>query len=486
MSSDIKKNEPKKPSLLIALIPIISLVVILYFFVVVFEQDVHIPLIIGSIIAAGVARVALGTKWDELEKGILATINMGMQAVIILMIIGILIGTLIAAGVVPTLIYYGLKMISPGIFLAVSMIICSIVSISTGSSWSTAGTIGVALIGIAYGLGIPAGMAAGAVISGAYFGDKMSPLSDTTNLAPAMAGATLFDHIRHMIYTTGISYVIVIIIFVVLGLRFSGSQLDTQNIQGILDTLSANFKITPLLLIPPLLDIVKVAFRVPENRGLLGGVILGVLFALILQGVSFEDVMYIGQEGFSIEFENATSAQEMVAELLSSGGLQSMMWTVSLIICALTFGGILEATGMLAVLAESMLKLAKGTGSLVLVTVLSCFFVNLVSADQYLAIVIPGRMFKDAYAERHLAPKNLSRTLEDAGTLTSPLIPWNTCGAFMSQALKVPTLPYAPWALLNIINPIVAVVLAYLGIFQTPMTPEEVAAYEASKHHAVA
>ncbi len=486
MSSDIKKNESKKPSLGIALIPILSLVVILYFFVVKFEQDVHIPLIIGSIIAAGVAFFFLGTKWEDLEKGILATINMGMQAIIILMIIGILIGTWIAAGVVPTLIYYGLKMISPGIFLAASMIICSIVSIATGSSWTTAGTIGVALIGIAYGLGIPAGMAAGAVISGAYFGDKMSPLSDTTNLAPAMAGATLFDHIRHMIYTTGISYVIVFVIFVVLGLRFSSAALDTQNIQNILDTLEANFTISPLLLVPPVLVIVMVVLRVPAIPGLLGGVALGVLFALLVQGASFESVMSVAQEGFEISFDNPNEAQEMVAELLSSGGLQSMMWTVSLIICALTFGGILEATGMLGVMAESLLKLARGTGSLVLVTVLSCIFINIVSADQYLAIVIPGRMFKDAYAERHLAPKNLSRTLEDSGTLTSPLIPWNTCGAFMSQALKVPTLVYLPWALLNIINPIVAVILAYLGLWQTPMTPEEIEAYEASKAAAIA
>lgn len=481
MSSDISKKKAKKPSLGIALIPILALVVVLYFFVVRFEQDVHIPLIIGSIIAAGIAFIFLGTKWEDLEKGILATINMGMQAIIILMIIGALIGVWIKAGVVPTLIYYGLQMISPGIFLAVSMVICSIVSIATGSSWTTAGTIGVALIGIAYGLGIPAGMAAGAVISGAYFGDKMSPLSDTTNLAPAMAGATLFDHIRHMVYTTGISYIISFVIFIVIGLRFGGSNIDTHNIQDIMTALSDNFKITPLLIVPPLLVILMVVLKVPAIPGLIGGVALGVVFAILVQGVSFEEVMDVAQNGVTIEFDNPTPAQEVVAELLSSGGLQSMMWTVSLIICALTFGGILEATGMLGVMAESLLKLAKGTGSLVLVTVLSCIFINIVTADQYLAIVIPGRMFKDAYAERHLAPKNLSRTLEDAATLTSPLIPWNTCGAFMQTALGVPVSQYLPWALLNLINPLVSIALAYLGLWQTPMTEEEIAAYEASK-----
>lgn len=481
MSNVPLKSGQKKPSLFIALIPIVALVVILYFFVVEFELDVHIPLILGSIIAAGVAVFALGAKWADLEKGILKTINMGMQAILILMIIGILIGTWIASGVVPTLIYYGLQLISPGMFLAVSMIICSIVSLATGSSWTTAGTVGVALIGVGYGLGVPAGMAAGAIISGAYFGDKMSPLSDTTNLAPAMAGATLFDHIRHMVYTTGISYVLAFVAFIVVGLRFAGGGLDTQDIQSILQAIDGSFNISPILLIPPLLVILMVVLKVPAIPGLIGGAALGVIFAIVFQGVGFADIMEIAHYGFEIEFENATEAQEVVADLLSGGGLDSMMWTVSLIICALTFGGILEATGMLGVMAESLLKLAKGTGSLVLVTVLSCIFINVISADQYLAIVIPGRMYKDAYAERHLAPRNLSRTLEDAGTLTSPLVPWNTCGAYMQTALGVPTLVYLPWAFLNLINPVVAVVLAYLNIFQLKMTDEEIAAYEASK-----
>jgi len=481
MAKEPKQREKKEATVLISLIPILALVAMLIVMVVVLDQDVQMGLVGGCIVAAAIGVLALGYTWEELEKGILKTIDMGMQACIILMIIGILIGSWILSGIVPTLIFYGLKLINPAIFLAVAMVICSIVSLATGSSWTTAGTVGIALIGVAHGLGIPAPIAAGAIISGAYFGDKMSPLSDTTNLAPAMAGANLFDHVKHMVYTTGPSYVIAFVLYLVVGFKYKGSA-DIQLVTDILNVLESNFKITPILLIPPVLVILMVVFKVPAIPGLIGGVVLGGIFAMITQGYDYGTVLDVMENGFAMEVaENASAAEAMVGDLLNRGGMQSMMWTISLIICALSFGGIMEATGMLESIAKSLLKFAKNTGSLVLITIFSCVFINVIAADQYLAIVLPGRMFKDEFARRHLAPRNLSRTLEDGGTLTSPLVPWNTCGAFMASALQVETVAYLPYCFLNLINPIVAIVLAYLNLFQLEMTPEEIEEYEKSK-----
>ena len=477
-----KQREKKQATLGIALIPILALIVFLYFGISVYGQDPHIPLVGGSIVAVIVAVYVLGNSWADLEDGILKTINMGMQAVLILMIIGTLIGSWVLGGIVPSMIYYGLQVLSPSIFLVAAVLLCSVVALASGSSWTTAGTVGVALIGVAAGLGIPAPIAAGAIISGAYFGDKMSPLSDTTNLAPAMAGATLFDHIKHMVYTTGPSYIIVLIIFGVITTRFSGQNVDTSAIGELLAVLESNFNVGILMILPPLFVIGMVVLKVPAIPGLITGSILGGLFAFIFQGADISTVLDAFQYGYVFELSDAASeAEVMIADLLSIGGMQSMLWTVSLIICALTFGGLLESTGMLEVIANFLLKFAKNTGSLVAVTIFSSLFINIIASDQYLAIVIPGRMYKDAYAERGLAPRNLSRTLEDGGTLTSALVPWNTCGAYMSTALGVPTLEYLPYAFLNYINPLIAILWASLGLFQLKMTPEEIAAYEKSK-----
>lgn len=482
MSEGSKKRTKKEATLIISLIPIVALILFLYFGVVKFKQDPHIPLVAGSCVAVAVAIFMLGNSWNDMEDGILKTINMGMQAVLILMVIGMLVGSWILGGIVPSMIYYGLQILSPSIFLVATVILCSIVSIATGSSWTTSATVGVALIGIAQGIDIPAPVAAGAIISGAYFGDKMSPLSDTTNLAPAMAGATLFDHIRHMVYTTGPSYIIALVIFGVMSARYAGQELDVQAINELLAVLKDNFNINLLMLVPPILVIAMVIFKVPAIPGLLGGVFLGALFAMLFQGADLGSTLDALQNGFVFEVGDApTEAQTMIADLLSKGGMQSMMWTVSLITCALSFGGILESTGMLEVIAGSLLKLAKGTGSLVFVTIFSCVFINVIASDQYLSIVIPGRMYKDAYAERGLAPRNLSRTLEDGGTITSALVPWNTCGAYMAKSLGVPTSQYLPYCFFNILNPIISVLMATFGLFQLKMTPEEVAAYQKAK-----
>lgn len=442
-----------------ALIPILVLMIVLSFAIIVFGADPHIPLLVGIIVASLVAMFMLGYSWEEVEKGAIETIQLSMQAILILMAIGTLIGTWILSGTVPAMIYYGLKILSPSIFLIATMIICSIVSIATGSSWTTAGTVGVALMGVGQGLGIPTAIVAGAIVSGAYFGDKMSPLSDTTNLAPAMAGCTLFEHIRYMFYTTVPSYLIAMVLYGIIGARYAGQTLDTANIDMILNTIASNFNISPLLILPPIIVIILVVLKIPALPGLICGTILGGLFGALFQGASIPDIIDAAHYGVSVE-----TGVEVVDELLSGGGLDGMMWTVSLILLAMVFGGIMERTGMLQAIGNSILKFANSTGSLVTATIFTSIAVNLLAADQYLSIVIPGRMYKKVYDERGLEPRLLSRTLEDAGTLTSALIPWNTCGAFMNSALGVSPLAYAPFAFLNILNPIIAIIYGFTGI----------------------
>jgi len=423
----MKEKVKKKATIGIALIPIIFLIAALYFGMQVWGADVHMPILASAIVAATVAMTVLGYTWAELEEGIVETIKMAMGAILILMVIGSIIGTWILAGIVPTMIFYGLKIISPGVFLIATLLLTSVVSLATGSSWTTAGTVGIALIGVGGGFGIPLPIVAGAIISGAYFGDKMSPLSDTTNLSPAVAGSNLFDHIRHMIFTTGPSYVISLVLYGIIGIKYSASTIDMTSINEILEGLTAQFTINPILLLAPILVIVMVVMKVPALPGLMGGVILGGLFAAIFQGAGMGDVLGAAHYGF----ESATGI-DAIDSLLSRGGLDSMMWTVSLILIAMTFGGIMERSGMLEAIATQIMKFATTTGNLVLATVLTVIAFNLVAGDQYLAIVIPGRMYKPMFDERGLDPKNLSRILEDAGTLTSPLVPWNSCGLFMS------------------------------------------------------
>jgi NhaC family Na+:H+ antiporter len=451
-------KQKKQPTLLISIIPVIITIALLSVSIIVYGADVHMPLIMGAIVAASIGIFALGFTWQEIEQGIVDSIGSTMQAILILAIVGSLIGVWIAGGIVPTLIYYGLQVLSPTFFLVASVILCSIVSLATGSSWTTAGTVGVALIGVAQGLGIPMALAAGAIISGAYFGDKMSPMSDTTNLAPAMAGSQLFDHIKHMMYTTGVSYGLTLVIFLVIGFGFAGSDLDKSAINEILNAIAGSYTITPLLMLVPVIVIVMVAMKVPALPGLVVGVILGAL-CTVYQGGSFGSILDALQYGAVTE-----SGHEMVDNLLTRGGLQSMMWTISLIMCALTFGGVLEKTGMMAVIANKLLNFANSTGSLVLVTAVTCLFINILCGDQYLAIALPGKMYKDEYHNRGLAPRNLSRVLEDTGTVTSALVPWNTCGATMATFLGVPTLAYLPYCFFNLLSPITTVAFGYLGI----------------------
>lgn len=441
-----------------ALIPVLFLILALFVTIVVLGQSAHIPLILATAVAAGVS-VALGYPWKQIQEGMVQGINLAMGAILILMVVGTMIGTWISGGIVPAMIFYGLKVLSPGIFLVATMLICSVVSLGTGSSWSTAGTVGVALIGVGQGLGIPAAMVAGAIISGAYFGDKMSPLSDTTNLAPAVAGTDLFSHIRHMVYTVVPGYIIALGLYGFLGAKFAGGALDKQNIDIMLSAMKSNFFIHPLLLLPPIFVIVMVILKIPPLPALLGGAILGGVFAMVAQSASLGDIIQAAHLGHTSE-----TGVAMVDELLTRGGLMNMMETVALILCALSFGGIMERTGMLKVLAGSLLKHVKRTGTLVATTVFSCIGMNIIAADQYIAIVVPGRMFKSAYDAKKLHPKNLSRVLENSGTMTSPLIPWNSCGAFMGATLGVNPLVYLPYAFLNLLVPLISIFYGYTGI----------------------
>ena len=448
----------------------------------------HIALILAATVATIVASLN-GWKWAYLEKGILASINRSMQAILILAILGCLIASWMAAGTIPTMMYYGIKIISPSVFLVTACILCSVVSLATGSSWSTAGSMGVALIGVGTALGFPNVMTAGAVVSGAYFGDKMSPLSDTTNLAPAMAGSQLFDHIKHMIYTTGTSLIIALIAYTVMGFMHSSSNaVDMSVVTEITDFIAGSTNISLWALIPPLFVILMVAFKFPAIPGLIGGVFIAVPFmflnrphienALANMGASKpsleENIFAILNNGISMGNvpEGASPIINELAGLLSSGGSQGFMWTISIIIAAMCFGGIMDVTGMMGTMTAILLKMAKGTGGLVLATELSCIIVNATCCDQYLSLVLPGRMFKEAFEDRRLAPKNLSRCLEDSGTITSNFFPWNTCGATMRQFLGVNS-GYIPFAILNWVNPIVSIIFGFTGITMTKMTEEE-------------
>ncbi len=453
-------TESKLPPLWKALLPVAFLVGTLWLAIVhfaEFELTTHVPLIFATVVASAVS-ITLGHTWNDIEEGIVKGISLALRACLILLVIGLLVGSWIQAGIVPSMIYYGLKLLSPSIFLVASCLICCVVSLATGSSWSTAATVGIALMGVGEGLGIPKPMIAGAIISGAYFGDKLSPLSDTTNLAPAMAGANLFEHIRHMLYTTVPSLLLALALYAILG-RSHGGNLDTSQIDGILGALERGYTISPLLLLPPLLIIAMVVWKVPALPALMGGYGVGAVLAVVVQRQSFGQLLSVSYAGVK-----SGIGHPLVDDLLSRGGLSSMFSTVALIICALSFGGVMERSGMLAAIANGILRLARGTGGLVTATLCTCIGMNVLASDQYLAIVVPGRMFRAAYEKRGLAAINLSRALEDSGTLTSVLIPWNTCGAFMIATLGLEPWTYVPFCFLNLLNPFLSAIYGFTGV----------------------
>ncbi len=481
----LDQEETKEPSLLVSLIPIVVLMGLLITNILVFgdagiDGSNQLALLIAGALAAFIGIVVYKIKYKDIEDQVIKSIGVAMQASIILLIVGALIGMWIISGIVPTMIYYGLLLINPTVFLPVSCIVCAIVALATGSSWSTTGTVGIALIGIGTTLGIPLGMVAGAIISGAYFGDKMSPLSDTTNLAPAMAGTDVFTHIRHMMYTSGPAIILAIIGFTILGFFYGQGTVNQENINTVLNVINDKFNIGLHLFLVPLAVLFMVYKRIPALPALLIGTILGGIFALIFQpqliasmaGEAketegffqaikayiepyYRPLMTTAYGGFVIETDN-----ELINKLFNRGGMANMLSTVWLILMAMVFGGAMEGTGMLQKIANSILKLVRGTGSLIGATLGSCIFMNMTACDQYLAIVVPGRMYKDAYKKYGLKPKNLSRALEDSGTVTSVLVPWNSGGAYNSITLGVATLTYLPFCFFNILSPLVSAFLA--------------------------
>ncbi len=465
----------QKPSLLHALIPVLFLIVLLSLNVGIFGDDAlsgsnQIVLIFSATVATVVA-VLTGSNWKQLQGGIIKSISSAMGSILILLLIGSLAGTWLLSGIVPAMIYYGLQILNPTIFLFAATLVCAIVSIATGSSWTTAATVGIALIGIGKALGLSEGLIAGAILSGAYFGDKMSPLSDTTNLAPAMAGTDLFTHIRYMALTTIPSISIALLIFLILGFTqdTSGTVTSTNEILAAIDN---KFYISGWLFLVPLAVVIMIIKKVDAIPALLAGTLLGAIFALIFQSELVVEIggspgstgMYIGiMKALYGDIEVFTS-NAMVNDLLRSGGMAGMLGTIWLILSAMVFGGVMETAGFLKVMASAIIKLVNSTGSLISSTVGTCLFFNITASDQYLAIVVPGRMYADIYKERGLAPENLSRSLEDSGTVTSVLVPWNTCGAYHSTVLGVSTLTYLPYCFFNIISPFMSIFYAYAGI----------------------
>ena len=460
------QREKRDPYLWEALISILGLIVFISLAIVRYEIDPHVPILIGVFVAAMIGMKA-GYTWKEIETGMLDGITNSLQAIVILSIIGILIGVWISSGVVPTMLYYGLKILHPKIFLPAALIICSITSLATGTSWGTAGTIGIALIGIGAGLGFPLPLVAGAVLSGAFFGDKMSPLSDTTNMAPAMVGTDLYTHIKHMTYTTGVSYTITLIIEIVIGFFYGGGEANLEKVNQILTGIDAQFSINLLLLIPPLIIIVLAFRKIPAVPGIVIGTIAAGILGVIFQGNTFGGLLSAAYGGYSSQ-----SGVEAVDNLLTKGGFESMMYTVSLVICAMMFGGIMEKTNQVRVVVNVILKKAKSTGALITATVLTAIGANLILCEQYMAIVMTSKMYAQAYRDKGLAPQNLSRAVEDSATVTANLVPWNSGGAYMTATLGVPTIAYLPFNFFCWISPIVSMLFGWFNIKITPLEEE--------------
>ena len=469
--------EKKQPLLLHAIIPITVLIFLLTINVMVLGADaISGANQIALLLAAGVAGVIsfrLGFTWPEIEKSIVKSISSAMAAMLILLAIGSLSGTWLLSGIVPAMIYYGLKILNPTIFLFAACVICCIVSLATGSSWSTVATVGIALLGIGKALDIHEGVIAGAILSGSYFGDKMSPLSDTTNLAPAMAGTDLFTHIKYMAYTTVPTLTITLIIFLIWGFTLDTSGIPADS-SAVVTALEQKFNLSPLLFIVPILVIVMIVKKVPALPALLVGALLGGISAIIFQPQIINEIS--GVEGNFIKSSfiavmnamtttiNIQTSDPMITDLLTAKGMGGMLNTIWLILCAMIFGGVMESSGLLKVIAEKIIQFAHSTGSLVASTAATCIFFNFTASDQYMAIAVPGRMYSDVYRKRGLKPEVLSRTLEDSGTVTSVLIPWNTCGATQANVLGVATMVYAPYTFFCIISPLMTIAMAYLNI----------------------
>ena len=471
-------NYKKDLPLYMALIPVVFLIIFIFANVKIFDDTLgganQITLIFAAAIASVIA-VTRKVKWSKIHDTIIGNIGKAMPAMLILLLIGSLAGTWLLSGVVPAMVYYGIKIIHPKVFLLTAVVACGLVSLATGSSWSTIATIGVALIGIGKAMGFHEGLVAGAIISGAYFGDKMSPLSDTTNLAPAVAGSDLFTHIRYMATTTVPSISIALIAFTIIGFTYKLDALET-NVSEVLSAIENTFFVHPILLLIPVLLIVIIIKKVPPIPALLAGAMAGGIFAVIFQpdiirsiGGSLKETMAYSTASYKAVMTalfgniNIPSSHPGVSDLFSTSGMAGMLNTVWLILSAMVFGGAMEAGEMLERITRAIISMVNSTGALIASTIGTSIFFNITASDQYISIVVPGKMYADSFKKRGLKPEVLSRTLEDGGTITSVLVPWNTCGATQSTVLGVATTTYLPYCFFNLVNPFVAIIMGYMG-----------------------
>ena len=462
-------------SLRLAMLPIVALVMLLSLNVSVYGDDAlggsnQFILILGGAVAA---MVGFGQKisYKDMLQQVAENLKSVTGAILILLFVGALAGTWLVSGIIPAMIYYGLQILHPTFFLAACIVICALISVATGSSWTTSATVGIALIGIGKAMGLPVGMIAGAVISGAYFGDKMSPLSDTTNLAPAMAGGELFSHIRYMTITTVPTILVTLLVFLIIG--FTQDTTAVAQTAPLLLAIKERFSISPLLFAVPIVVVVLIARKTPPLVALLIGALLGAVFALLFQRPLLAELAGVAQlditAGYKVVMDTITvstaveTTNPMLNDLFQSGGMAGMLGTIWLIICAMVFGGIMDAIGALKSISAALLSWAESTFQLFASTVVSCLAINVTASDQYLSLVVPGKMFEQAYKDRNLAPENLSRTLEDSGTVTSVLVPWNTCGAYQSGVLGVSIADYFIYAIFNWLSPFTTLLIAAIG-----------------------
>ncbi|MEH6947321.1 Na+/H+ antiporter NhaC [Bacillus sp. JJ634] len=458
----------KKPSFLASIVVVLSVITLLAISILYYGVAPHIPIVAATIFVTCYGLI-LGSKWKYLENAMAKGIFYGIPSILILCLIGMLIGVWVLNGTVPTITYYGLHILSPEFFLMSTLLICSIVSVFCGSSWSTIGTIGVSLMGIAYALDISPAMTAGAIVSGAIFGDKISPLSDTTNLSSATAKVNIFEHIKHMLWTTIPSYIITLIAFTAIGLFLDKGSVDSKQIETIINVLNDEFMITPITLLSPLLIIILAVKRVSPIPALVIGLIVAVLTTFYtVPNVAIKTIIGTAHNGYVAE-----TGVEAIDSLLSLGGLSSMLFGVSLILISLAFGGVIQQIGIAESIIGGIQKMLKSRGNVITATVFSCLGINLTVGEQYLSIILPGQLFESAYKKVKLHPKNLSRTLEDAGTIIHPMIPWGVTGAFIMSTLNI-GMEYVPYVFISMITPVVAIIYGYTGIGLAPLQEEEI------------
>lgn len=458
-----KQREKRKPTTLEALIPVVAMFVILGVGYGLLGLKTEPLILIAAIIAACFA-LRLGYNWKEMQEAIVDKISSAMPAMLILWSVGLLVGGMMFCGAVPMIIYYGIQIVNPKFMLVTSFLGAALLSVVTGTSWGSAGTIGVAMMGIAGGLGVSLPATAGAVVSGAYFGDKLSPLSDTTNLAPMSAGSDLYEHIVHMLYTTIPATVIALVAYLIMGLNSSAAAVTSETAEIMKTQLSSMFNFNPIILLPMLLVVIGSFAKWPTLPTMAASGFLGIILGVFVQGFSLQDGMAALVGGFNVSMTSFTGeAAPEIIKLLNRGGVESMMGTSILVFAAMCFAGIVSVSGILDKVLELLLAKVKSTAGLVFSTIAACLTVALTTGNSYLTILVPGQLFKDAYKKMGLAAKNLSRTLEDSGTVLVPLVPWSAAGAYMTATLGVPTLSYLPYAILCYTGIIMAVVCAVTG-----------------------